>query len=120
MPDIAGGGDVDVVFVSARETTDGVWSFSVTLEHEDTGWEDYADGWDVILPDGTVIKPNPDDQFTRLLLHPHENEQPFTRAQSGIEIPADVTTVFVRGHELVEGYGSVSYTHLTLPTIYSV
>ena len=105
-PNIAGAGDVEVVFVKANLTGENEWSFSVTLEHEDTGWEDYADGWDVVLPDGTVIKPNPADPFTRLLLHPHENEQPFTRSQSGIIIPADVSVVFVRGHELVEGYGS--------------
>ena len=116
-PDIAGAGDVDVLFVSARLTSENVWSFSVTLEHEDTGWEDYADGWDVVLPDGTVLKPDPNDPFTRLLLHPHENEQPFTRSQSGIDIPADVTTVFVRAHETVEGYGaSVVAVDLTAPS----
>ncbi|MEM8862311.1 MAG: hypothetical protein AAGD96_28680, partial [Chloroflexota bacterium] len=102
-----GEGDVDVVFVSARANGGDSWNFAVTLEHEDTGWEDYADGWDVILPDGTVLKPNADSPFTRLLLHPHENEQPFTRNQNGILIPADVTTVYVRGHELVEGYSSM-------------
>ncbi|MEM9775157.1 MAG: hypothetical protein AAF902_11295 [Chloroflexota bacterium] len=104
---LTGEGDVEVVFVSARSSGEDSWNFAVTLEHEDTGWEDYADGWDVILPDGTVIKPNADSPFTRLLLHPHENEQPFTRNQNGIIIPADVTTVYVRGHELVEGYGSM-------------
>jgi len=40
-----------------------------------------------------------------LLLHPHENEQPFTRSQSNIEIPADVTTVTVRAHDLIDGFG---------------
>jgi hypothetical protein len=73
--------------------------------HPDTGWDDYADGWDVVLPDGTVITPNPADPFTRLLLHPHETEQPFTRSQSGIVIPADVAQVIVRAHDLVDGYG---------------
>ena len=106
VPDIAGDGDVQILFVSARSNVDDSWNFAVTLEHEDTGWEDYADGWDVVLPDGSVIKPNADSPFTRLLLHPHENEQPFTRSQSGIVIPADVTTVYVRAHELVEGYSS--------------
>lgn len=97
--------DADVLFVEARETGPGVWSFSVTVAHPDTGWEDYADGWDVVLPDGTVAKPNPDDPFTRLLLHPHENEQPFTRSQSGIEIPDGVEIVTVRAHDLVDGFG---------------
>ncbi|MFT5193151.1 MAG: hypothetical protein ACI9EW_000316 [Cellvibrionaceae bacterium] len=105
-PAIAGIGDVDVLFVSARLSGDGTWNFAVTLEHADNGWEDYADGWDVVLPDGSVIKPSADSPFTRLLTHPHDTEQPFTRSQSGIVIPDQATTVFVRAHELVEGYGA--------------
>lgn len=97
--------DADVEFVRAEQQGNNTWRFSVTVAHPDTGWEDYADGWDVVLPDGTVLKPDPDSPFTRLLLHPHENEQPFTRSQSGIEIPADVTTVTVRAHDLVDGFG---------------
>lgn len=97
--------NADVLFVEARETAVGRWSFSVQVKHPDTGWEDYADGWDVVLPDGTAAKVNDSDPFTRLLLHPHENEQPFTRSQSNIPIPADVTTVTVRAHDLVDGFG---------------
>lgn len=100
-----GPADADVEFVRAVETGDGIWTLYVTVRHPDTGWEDYADGWDVILPDGTVLKPDPDSPFTRLLLHPHETEQPFTRSQSGIVIPADVTLVTVRAHDLVDGFG---------------
>ena len=42
---------------------------------------------------------------TRTLLHPHVNEQPFTRSQSGIVVPDGVTTVTVRAHDLVDGFG---------------
>lgn len=97
--------DADVVFVSASQTGEGLWNFSVTVAHPDTGWEDYADGWDVVLPDGTVAKANESDPFTRLLLHPHETEQPFTRSQSNIPIPATVEAVTVRAHDLVHGWG---------------
>jgi hypothetical protein len=93
------------MYVRAVQGQDGSWTFHVTVQHPDTGWEDYADGWDVVLPDGTVIKPDQDSPFTRLLLHPHENEQPFTRSQSGIVIPPEVTEVHVRAHDLVDGYG---------------
>lgn len=109
--EVAGGSDTvtaanaDVEFVRAQQAADGSWSFSVTVRHPDTGWEDYADGWDVVLPDGTVIKANVDDPFTRLLLHPHENEQPFTRSQSGLTIPDEITTVTVRAHDRVDGFG---------------
>jgi hypothetical protein len=100
-----GGANADVLHVKAVQAADGTWTFHVTVRHPDTGWEDYADGWDVLTPDGTVLKPDPDSPFTRLLLHPHETEQPFTRSQSGIVIPPDVTRVRVRAHDLVDGYG---------------
>jgi hypothetical protein len=91
--------------VRAVQSVDGAWTFHVTVQHPDIGWEDYADGWDVVMPDGTTLKPDPDSPFTRLLLHPHVNEQPFTRSQSSIIIPPDVTQVRVRAHDLVDGYG---------------
>ena len=97
--------NADVLFVSATETAVGLWTFSVQVAHPDTGWEDYADGWDVVLPDGSVARLNPDDPFTRLLLHPHETEQPFTRSQSNIPIPPDAATVTVRAHDLLDGFG---------------
>lgn len=97
--------DADVVFVRAQLSGENSWRFDVTIAHPDTGWEDYADGWDVVLPDGSVIKPDPDSPFTRLLLHPHVNEQPFTRSQSGIVIPANVSVVTVRAHDIVDGFG---------------
>jgi len=97
--------NADVTFVRAVQTGPTTWTFHVTVAHPDTGWEDYADGWDVVLPDGRVVQPDPDSPFTRLLTHPHETEQPFTRSQSGIEIPADVTAVTVRARDLVDGFG---------------
>jgi hypothetical protein len=97
--------NADVLHVRAVQSADDTWTFHVTVRHPDTGWEDYADGWDVLTPDGKVIKPDPESPFTRLLLHPHENEQPFTRSQSSIMIPADVSQVRVRAHDLVDGYG---------------
>ncbi len=97
--------NADVTYVRAVQTGEGVWTFHVTVEHPDTGWDDYADGWDVVLPDGNVVLPNPDDPFTRLLLHPHETEQPFTRSQSRIAIPPEITEVTVRAHDLVDGFG---------------
>jgi hypothetical protein len=97
--------DANVEFVRAVQATDDSWTFHVTVRHPDEGWEDYADGWDVLLPDGTVLKRMEDDPFTRLLLHPHETEQPFTRSQSGLTIPGGVTQVTVRAHDLVDGFG---------------
>ena len=98
-------GNADVLFVKAVQDGDGSWTFSVTVHHPDTGWDDYADGWDVVTEDGLVLKHSNEDPFTRLLLHPHENEQPFTRSQGGIVIPEGVTRVTVRAHDLVDGFG---------------
>jgi len=88
----------DVLFVRARLQADGTWSFDVTVQHEDIGWEHYADRWEVLSPDGQVLA-------TRVLTHPHVNEQPFTRSQSGIVIPEGITQVRVQAHDLVHGYG---------------
>lgn len=73
------------------------WTVSVTLQHADTGWDHYADGWRVVTADGKVLG-------HRILYHPHENEQPFTRSLSGIKIPVEVNTVFVEAHDKVHGW----------------
>lgn len=100
-----GSGDADITYVRAVEQPNGTWTFYVSVSHPDKGWEDYADGWDIITADGTVLKPNPNSPFTRLLLHPHVDEQPFTRSQSGIVIPNDVSIIRVRAHDSIDGFG---------------
>ena len=94
-------GDADVEYVKAVQNSDGTWTFTVTVKHADTGWDDYADGWDVVA-DGLVVKKE-SDIFTRPLAHPHVDEQPFTRSQSGLIIAQD--EVIVRAHDSVDGYG---------------
>ncbi|MEM6463372.1 MAG: hypothetical protein AAF724_15805 [Pseudomonadota bacterium] len=91
-------GEVEVVGVEAERQSNGTWRFSVTLLHDDEGWDHYADRWDVVGPDGTVYG-------ERVLAHPHVNEQPFTRSLSGVSIPDDVKTVTVRGNDSVHGLG---------------
>lgn len=81
--------------------------FSVTLSHGDTGWDDYADGWRVELADGTILG-------TRVLAHPHVEEQPFTRS-SNITVPAGVTEVFIRASDNVGGW-SENTTRFRLPS----
>lgn len=78
------------------------WRFDVTLTHGDTGWDDYADGWRVVDADGVVLG-------TRELLHPHENEQPFTRSLSGVSIPAATAQVFVEARTNVDGWGAARF-----------
>ncbi|MCC9077377.1 hypothetical protein FKZ61_014825 [Litorilinea aerophila] len=89
--------DAAIQFVRARRQPDGKWAFDVTLRHEDRGWDDYADGWHVATVEGEILG-------TRVLLHPHEQEQPFTRSLGPISIPPQVQQVVIRSHDLVSGY----------------
>ena len=91
-------GEADVVQVKAEGSRGGNWSFSVTVRHEDEGWDHYADRWEVLGPEGDVLG-------VRVLLHPHVEEQPFTRDLSGVRIPAGVSKVKIRARDSVHGYG---------------
>ena len=106
-PAAAEAGEADVVEATARKAGAGSWSFDVTVRHADTGWDHYADAWDVLAPDGAVLG-------TRVLAHPHVNEQPFTRSLSGVKIPAGITEVRLRARDSVHGYGGREIT-VTLP-----
>lgn len=99
-------GEADVLDATATKRGDS-WTFTVTVEHADTGWDHYADRWDVVAPDGTVLG-------SRTLLHPHVGEQPFTRSLSGVVIPGDVTQVVIRAHDKVHALGGKEFT-LVLP-----
>ncbi len=97
-------GEADVVAVEAvSEEGSGSWRFHVTVAHGDSGWDHYADKWDVVAPDGSVLG-------TRVLLHPHEAEQPFTRSLGGVKIPAGTRTVTLRAHDSEHGYGGQELT----------
>lgn len=100
-------GEADVLEVRVSRTGDDTFSFAVTVRHADTGWDHYADRWEVVAPDGTVFG-------ARILLHPHVGEQPFTRSQSGIRIPAQIDSVIVRAHDSVHGPGGIERT-IALP-----
>ncbi|VAV94529.1 hypothetical protein MNBD_ALPHA06-1791, partial [hydrothermal vent metagenome] len=79
----------------------------VSVSHPDTGWKDYADGWDVVDGNGVVIK-DKNAKFTRLLVHPHVGEIPFTRAASGLKISTNQVTV--RAHDMLDGFGGKTVT----------
>lgn len=90
-------GEVDIVEVQAKKIGNN-WRFDVTLKHNDTGWEHYADAWRVVTARGKELG-------TRTLFHPHENEQPFTRSLSGVAIPSSIKVVYVEAHDKVHGWG---------------
>lgn len=89
---------VEVVRAAFEHLGGGQWQVSVTLRHADDGWEHYADLWVVETTAGRELG-------RRKLLHPHVNEQPFTRSQR-IDVPPDVTRVQVRAGDNVNGVDS--------------
>ena len=73
------------------------WRMDVTIAHDDTGWDHYADGWEVLDVSGNRLG-------YRELMHPHVEEQPFTRSLSSLVVPDGTREVFVRTHCSVEGW----------------
>ena len=98
LPTLLLAGEADVLKVDVRKSGENIYHFSVTVQHADTGWQHYADKWDIIGTDGAIYG-------TRTLYHPHVNEQPFTRSLPGVTIPAGVRKVTVRAHDSVHKYG---------------
>jgi len=94
----------DASIESATARSNGTdWTFSVTLRHADTGWDDYADGWRVLSEDGTILG-------TRTLFHPHVDEQPFTRSLSGVTIPESAASVLIEARTNTDGWGAARLT----------
>lgn len=100
-------GEADVIKVNVKKNKKNSYNFSVTVFHKDTGWKHYANKWEIIGENGTILG-------TRILHHPHVNEQPFTRSLSGVDIPDDVKTVTIRAHDSIHKYGGKVIT-LELP-----
>lgn len=88
--------EVEIVKVTAHQNNDQTWTFAVTLKHQDTGWDHYANEWQVIASDDKVLA-------TRTLYHPHVDEQPFTRNTSGVKIPEGMETVRIITKDTVHG-----------------
>jgi len=90
-------GEADVVAVDVSRTAPGTFRFDVTIASNDTGWDGYADAFEVLSPTGELLG-------RRVLHHPHVDEQPFTRSLGGVEIGPDVERVKVRAHHSTAGY----------------
>lgn len=87
----------EVTIVDVKVECPSYCTFSVTLEHGDTGWDHYANQWDVVTMEGKLLK-------SRVLYHPHENEQPFTRSLSGVIVPEGQSQVKIRAQDSKHGY----------------
>ena len=76
---------------------------SATVRSADTGWDKYADAWEVRSVAGDVLG-------VRELAHPHETEQPFTRSLTGVDIPPGVAEVVLAAHDSVTGWCGETFT----------
>ncbi|MFP8876708.1 MAG: hypothetical protein VCB99_07300 [Myxococcota bacterium] len=94
----ASAGPADVLEAHALCNAESVCVFTVSVKHADSGWKHYANRWEVLGPGDEVLA-------TRTLRHPHVGEQPFTRKLPRVKLPATLTTVRIRAHDLVHGYG---------------
>ena len=101
----AAAGGADVIGAEAVRAG-GEWRVSATVAHADTGWDHYADAFEVVAPDGTVLG-------TRTLYHPHVEERPFTRSLT-LAIPEGIDAVTVRAKDSVHGLTGQPFT-LELP-----
>jgi len=98
-----------VLGVRYRRTGENTYSMGATVRHADTQ-EDYAS---VIRFEGEGV-----ENGTRDLLHPHVNEQPFTRSKDGVvargevRVTADDTVGEGGGSAIVLDFGSEPFSSL--------
>ncbi len=91
-------GLADVIGVEANGA--GTDTISVTVRSPDTGCDGYADFWEVVRPDGTLV-------YRRVLTHSHVGEQPFTRSGGPVAAGAD-DELIIRAHFSTGGYGGAA------------
>ena len=97
LPPHSFAGEVEIVNAIAIPGEGGNYRIEVTLRHADSGWDHYADGWEVLAPDGRRLG-------ERTLYHPHVDEQPFTRALTGVRVPLGTDHLLIRAHDKVHGH----------------
>jgi hypothetical protein len=95
--------EANVLNVSFYQGSDGRYTFSVTVRHDDEGWDHYADWWRIKTLEGVELA-------RRVLTHPHDTEQPFTRSLEGIFIPEGTDVIVIEAHDNVHNYGGRTIT----------
>ena len=88
----------NVIDAEIEPTGTDAFRVSATVASQETGWDKYADRWEVRDPStGDVLG-------ERILAHPHVDEQPFTRSLGDVMIPPGVSVVEIAAHDSVLGF----------------
>lgn len=95
-------GEADVIAAEVKHVGGKFYRFNVTVHHNDQSWEHFAKAWEVLDMHGNIIG-------ARILLHPHINEQTFTRSHT-VVIPENINQVTIRAYDLVHRYGGKEIT----------
>jgi len=103
LPAAAVAGKASVLDATVIANANGTYSVSASVFHKDEGWAHYADQFDVLTTQGQTIA-------TRVLYHPHVNEQPFTRSIGNVQVPIGETEIVIRAHDSVHGDGDRTFT----------
>lgn len=93
----------DVLEVKLTRTSGDTFTAAVTISSPYDSPQQYADGWRVLDEGGEMLGEH-------TLGHDHASEQPFTRTQNNLKIPADVKKVTVEGRDQQNGFGGKTVT----------
>ncbi len=94
---LAHASDVTIRAANFKRKDNGLWRVSVTLKHNDEGWKHYADRWRIVDEDGAQLA-------IRVLQHPHQQEQPFTRSLTNVSLPKDARFIYVEAGDNKHGW----------------
>ncbi len=93
--------DVAAITAVTPSGSERSYTFAVEITSPDTGCDQYADWWEVVSLDGSLL-------HRRILGHSHVDEQPFTRSGSPVNLSAD-EEVWVRVHMNNLGYSRKAF-----------
>lgn len=88
----------NVISVKVRHDSEDIFDFDVTVSSLYDTPQRYADAFRVTDKNGRVFG-------ERILIHDHEDEQPFMRDLYGVTIPKGVRIVIVQARDQKYGYG---------------
>lgn len=75
----------------------GIYHIKVVIEHEDTGWDDYVDAWEIVGSNGELLGVRP-------FFEPELDRDRTVTALAGVVIPEEVKTVTIRTRKHPQGY----------------